>query len=114
MLPDVSIGAGPPQPAAAPAAPSRLLMLNQLLTATSIWDDQQRQEVCVSLLIGQSALSAYQVPTILASQSSPTAADDDLAYHACLSCAVYSVLLLRLVATVPWLWQRSLPHGFAW
>lgn len=36
---------GPPQPAAAPAAPSRLLMLNQLLTATSIWDDQQRQEL---------------------------------------------------------------------
>jgi len=47
---NVLLGSGPPQPAAAPAAPSRLLMLNQLLTATSIWDDQQRQEVCLSSL----------------------------------------------------------------
>ena len=36
---------GPPQAAAAPAGPSRVLMLNNLLTATTIWDDQERQEV---------------------------------------------------------------------
>lgn len=35
---------GPPQPMA-PAGPSRLLMLNNLLTAATIWDDQDRQEV---------------------------------------------------------------------
>ena len=35
---------GPPQPTA-PAGPSRLLMLNNLLTAITIWDDQERQEV---------------------------------------------------------------------
>ena len=40
----VCVHAGPPQPAA-PAGPSRLLMLNHLLTATAIWDDQERQEV---------------------------------------------------------------------
>ena len=36
---------GPPQAAAAPAGPSRVLMLNNLLTATTIWDDQERQDV---------------------------------------------------------------------
>lgn len=35
---------GPPQPTA-PAGPSRLLMLNNLLTAAAIWADQERQEV---------------------------------------------------------------------
>lgn len=35
---------GPPQPTA-PTGPSRLLMLNNLLTAVTIWDDQERQEV---------------------------------------------------------------------
>lgn len=35
---------GPPQAAAAPAGPSRVLMLNNLLTAANIWDDHQYQE----------------------------------------------------------------------
>lgn len=57
---------GPPQAAAAPSGPSRVLMLNNLLTATTIWDDQERQEVTCLLpflirsLIASAARSAKQ------------------------------------------------------
>ena len=61
---------GPPQPTA-PAGPSRLLMLNNLLTAVTIWDDQQRQEValcaetatccCLSYALKDSAAVVFNV-----------------------------------------------------
>ena len=57
---------GPPQ-ATAPAAPSRLLMLNQLLTAINIWDDQERQEVIMpcALLVQYSQHVALQALMLL-------------------------------------------------
>ena len=86
-------------------------MLNQLLTATSIWDDQQRQEVCVSLLIGHSAVSAYQswprnchlVQLLMTLPILP-------ACHVLSTLCCFSGLLLLPVC---WLWQLSLQHGFA-
>ena len=106
---NVVLGSGPPQPAAAPAAPSRLLMLNQLLTATSIWDDQQRQEVW--LLIGQSVLSAYQSwPPKLHTLQLLMILPILPACHVLSTLCCFSALLPLLVF---WLWQPSLLHGLA-
>lgn len=107
---NVVLGSGPPQPAAAPAPPSRLLMLNQLLTATSIWDDQQRQEV-LSVLIGQSVLSAYQSwpPNLHLLQLLMTLPILPAGHVPCTLCCFSALLRLH----VSWLWQPSLQHGLA-